>query len=124
MYVPFSPTSNTVKNITVTSTSVFYPFPNDGDANKPNNESGSQVILINLGTTEVYYALGDTTATAVEPSWDGTNGTHVLPANSRIILTIPSGNLFPTGVRGIAFVRASAGSDQRVSFELGNGGLT
>ncbi len=123
-YFPFRAISNAPLNITVTGTSVSYAFPNNSGTKytgSPNTLSGNTILLQNLGTDSVYFAWGDQSVTAVAPTWDGTDGSQVLPHGAIMVLSKPDNTNFPTGVTHIAFIRASADSNVRVSLSVGEG---
>ena len=123
-YFPFRATSNTVLNVTVTGTSVAYEFPtNAGDkyTGSPNTLSGTTILFQNLGASPVYFAWGDKDTVATVPTFNGTNGQHVVPNGAIMVLSRPQSDNFPSGVTHIAFIRDAADSNVRISVALGEG---
>jgi len=122
-YFPFRAASNRVMNITVTGTSVAYEFPNNvQEAGRVTNTlSGNTILFQNLGVWPVFFAWGVSNVVATVPTWDGTDGNHVLAPGAIMVLSKPDNTNFPTGVTHIAFIRASTASDVQISYAVGEG---
>lgn len=118
-YFPFRANGNNPINVTVTDTSVTYKI------------SGGNVALI----THLGAATGDPAANApvyfawtwgpdvvaIPPTWDGTDGSHILMPGEILTVSVPQNpGAFPS-VSGIALITDSGAENQHVSIDMGEG---